>query len=149
MHVYADANAHIHAYTCVYTQKPEGVEEIQRMYKCNTNNIAFVGDRILTDVVFGNMNNMYTIYTQPLTLVNDNKIAKQVYICIYTCIYVYTHECIYEYVLACIHTHVYIYIYRHAKLCVCNHCIHTYIYVIYKNMHKYVYTFTVYLYLYA
>ena len=38
--------------------------------------IAMVGDRILTDVVYGNVNNMYTILVDPITEENDDKVAK-------------------------------------------------------------------------
>ena len=34
-----------------------------------------VGDRLLTDVVFGNMNGMMTVHVRPLTLVGDNKVV--------------------------------------------------------------------------
>jgi phosphatidylglycerophosphatase GEP4 len=37
---------------------------------------AIVGDRILTDVVFGNLCGMMTIHVEPLTLVGDNFMAK-------------------------------------------------------------------------
>ncbi|PVV03543.1 hypothetical protein BB560_001973 [Smittium megazygosporum] len=41
------------------------------------NQIAFIGDRLLTDVVFGNKNGFYTIYlTQPICTKNDNTAAK-------------------------------------------------------------------------
>ena len=37
---------------------------------------AIIGDRILTDVVFGNLHGMMTIHVEPLTLVGDNSMAK-------------------------------------------------------------------------
>lgn len=40
--------------------------------------MAFVGDRLLTDVVFGNQNGLLTIHTQPLTHKGDNWMASKV-----------------------------------------------------------------------
>lgn len=41
--------------------------------------IAFVGDRILTDVVFANMNSMLSIYVEEIiTKQNDNSMASRV-----------------------------------------------------------------------
>ncbi|KNC84350.1 HAD superfamily (subfamily IIIA) phosphatase [Sphaeroforma arctica JP610] len=40
--------------------------------------LAFVGDRLLTDVVFGNLGGMLTIHTQPFSLKRDNRVAKSV-----------------------------------------------------------------------
>ena len=37
-----------------------------------------VGDRLLTDVVFGNLHGMLTVHTQPLTLEGDNKVARAI-----------------------------------------------------------------------
>lgn len=37
--------------------------------------LCFVGDRLLTDVVFGNLHGMLTVHTQPLTLTGDNRPA--------------------------------------------------------------------------
>lgn len=37
--------------------------------------LCFVGDRLLTDVVFGNLHGMLTVHTQPLTLKGDNRPA--------------------------------------------------------------------------
>lgn len=37
--------------------------------------LCFVGDRLLTDVVFGNLNGMLTVHTRPLTLEGDNRPA--------------------------------------------------------------------------
>lgn len=34
-----------------------------------------MGDRLLTDVVFGNLHDMLTVHTQPLTLKGDNRPA--------------------------------------------------------------------------
>lgn len=37
--------------------------------------LCFIGDRLLTDVVFGNLHGMLTVHTQPLTLEGDNRPA--------------------------------------------------------------------------
>ena len=37
--------------------------------------LCVIGDRLLTDVVFGNLHGMMTIHTTPLTLEGDNKPA--------------------------------------------------------------------------
>lgn len=37
--------------------------------------LCFVGDRLLTDVVFGNLHGMFTVHTRPLTLKGDNRPA--------------------------------------------------------------------------
>jgi len=41
-----------------------------------TEQVAMIGDRLLTDVVFGNLHGMVTIHCQPLSIVNDNPAAK-------------------------------------------------------------------------
>ena len=38
--------------------------------------VAMVGDRLLTDIVFGNMHGMYTVHCQPLSTANDNPAAR-------------------------------------------------------------------------
>lgn len=60
------------------TKKPEGGDAIARQLHCDLARAAFVGDRLLTDVVFGNINKMLTIHTQPLTTARDNKLAAKV-----------------------------------------------------------------------
>ena len=42
------------------------------------NHVAMVGDRLLTDVVYGNLNGMYTILVDPITEKNDNFPAKMI-----------------------------------------------------------------------
>ena len=37
--------------------------------------LVMVGDRFLTDVVFGNLHGMLTVHTRQLTSVGDNKVA--------------------------------------------------------------------------
>lgn len=36
-------------------------------FKCDKEQIAVIGDRYLTDILFGNMHGMLTIHTSPLT----------------------------------------------------------------------------------
>jgi phosphatidylglycerophosphatase GEP4 len=47
-------------------KKPGGIEEVKRHFqeRYNTNQMCVVGDRLLTDVVFGNLYDMVTIHTQ-------------------------------------------------------------------------------------
>jgi phosphatidylglycerophosphatase GEP4 len=62
-------------------KKPGGLPEVLRHFSstsCGTNgttidprDICIVGDRILTDVVFGNLHGMYTIHTQALPLLDS------------------------------------------------------------------------------
>ena len=44
--------------------------------KCE--HVAMVGDRVLTDVVYGNLNGMYTVLVDPITEKNDNFPAKMI-----------------------------------------------------------------------
>eukprot|EP00882_Tetradesmus_deserticola_P005622 GHRQ01005918.1.p1 GENE.GHRQ01005918.1~~GHRQ01005918.1.p1 ORF type:complete len:305 (+),score=112.87 GHRQ01005918.1:97-1011(+) len=49
-------------------KKPAGgCEELQQQFKCEPHEMVFVGDRYLTDVVFGNRHGMLTIRVAPLT----------------------------------------------------------------------------------
>eukprot|EP00123_Amoebidium_parasiticum_P022757 comp9427_c0_seq1/m.4479 comp9427_c0_seq1/g.4479 ORF comp9427_c0_seq1/g.4479 comp9427_c0_seq1/m.4479 type:complete len:207 (-) comp9427_c0_seq1:105-725(-) len=59
-------------------KKPEGGNELLSQLGLPSSSVVFVGDRLLTDVVFGNMNGMLTIHTMPLTLKGDNTAAKWV-----------------------------------------------------------------------
>mgnify|MGYP006096656233 CR=1 FL=1 len=56
-------------------KKPEGLQETLDFFQMKPQELAVVGDRILTDIVFGNLHGMTTIHTQPLTTKNDNKLA--------------------------------------------------------------------------
>lgn len=38
--------------------------------------VAMVGDRLLTDITFGNLHGMYTVHCQPLSTTNDNPAAR-------------------------------------------------------------------------
>jgi phosphatidylglycerophosphatase GEP4 len=59
-------------------KKPGGLSEVLRHFNSSSGtaidprDICIVGDRILTDVVFGNLHGMYTIHTQALPLVVDD-----------------------------------------------------------------------------
>ena len=53
-------------------QKPDGMNQVLSHFQdkgieIKPNQIVMIGDRYLTDIVFGNINGMYTIYTHPLT----------------------------------------------------------------------------------
>ena len=58
-----------------FGKKPEGLQETLDFFQMKPRELAVVGDRILTDIVFGNLHGMTTIHTQPLTTKNDNKLA--------------------------------------------------------------------------
>ena len=45
------------------------------MLQVRLDELCFVGDRLLTDVVFGNLHGMLTVHTRPLTLKGDNRPA--------------------------------------------------------------------------
>ena len=57
-------------------KKPSGLQETLNHFQLEKHELAVVGDRLLTDVVFGNLHGMYTIHVQILTLENDNPLAK-------------------------------------------------------------------------
>lgn|SRR3990167_3856243 len=66
-------------------QKPGGIEEVIHHFSSNsdqktldvqTKEIICVGDRVLTDVYFGNKYDMYTIYTNPLTKRGENNVVR-------------------------------------------------------------------------
>jgi phosphatidylglycerophosphatase GEP4 len=48
------------------TKKPGGIEEVKQHFqdRFDTSQMCVIGDRLLTDVVFGNLYNMVTIHTQ-------------------------------------------------------------------------------------
>eukprot|EP00039_Didymoeca_costata_P010300 m.138435 g.138435 ORF g.138435 m.138435 type:complete len:212 (+) comp14778_c1_seq4:133-768(+) len=49
------------------SKKPRGGKIVSENLGIRSNKIAFIGDRVLTDVVHGNLNGMFTILTDPLT----------------------------------------------------------------------------------
>ena len=66
-------------------KKPAGGRELMEWFEARdseskgavaAHEIAFVGDRLLTDVVFGNLLGMLTIHVKPLTLTGDNVAAR-------------------------------------------------------------------------
>ena len=68
-------------------KKPEGFDELHAWFRAldhpglatvAPHELAMVGDRLLTDVVFGNLHGMLTVHVRPLTLVGDNTVAKVV-----------------------------------------------------------------------
>ncbi|KAI9098810.1 mitochondrial PGP phosphatase [Phlyctochytrium arcticum] len=57
-------------------KKPAGGQDAIDHFKVSPSSIGVVGDRILTDVVYGNMSGMFTIHvTKIITKQNDNKAA--------------------------------------------------------------------------
>ncbi|CAM9887727.1 unnamed protein product [Choristocarpus tenellus] len=62
-------------------KKPGGIEDVLDFFsdregsKVKAEELCIVGDRLLTDVVFGNLHGMFTVHTSPLTLEGDNKPA--------------------------------------------------------------------------
>ena len=62
------------------TKKPDGFESIMRHFNSRRaeeepimpHQVACIGDRLLTDVVFGNLHGMVTVHVEPLTLKGDN-----------------------------------------------------------------------------
>ncbi|GAM24379.1 hypothetical protein SAMD00019534_075540 [Acytostelium subglobosum LB1] len=59
------------------TKKPEGIEAVIKHFNdTEPSRIIMVGDRFLTDILFGNLYGMMTIYTSPITSVGDNGAVK-------------------------------------------------------------------------
>lgn len=56
-------------------KKPLGTESIAESFSCKAEEMIMVGDRLLTDTLFGNRAGMVTIHTGVLTLKGDNKPA--------------------------------------------------------------------------
>ncbi|CAM9496555.1 unnamed protein product [Ectocarpus sp. 6 AP-2014] len=64
-------------------KKPGGIADVLAFFEgkdpeggtVQLDELCFVGDRLLTDVVFGNLHGMLTVHTQPLTLKGDNRPA--------------------------------------------------------------------------
>lgn len=57
-------------------KKPGGFHEVMHHFADvveSASDVCIVGDRILTDIVFGNLHGMYTIHTKPLSL-EDNSV---------------------------------------------------------------------------
>lgn len=54
-----------------------GREEVERHFGCNAEEIVVVGDRCLTDIVYGNRNGCLTILTAPLASNRDPMVVQQ------------------------------------------------------------------------
>ncbi|MED6146352.1 Phosphatidylglycerophosphate phosphatase 1, chloroplastic/mitochondrial [Stylosanthes scabra] len=60
-------------------KKPAGTaEEVEKHFGCESSQLIMVGDRPLTDIVYGNRNGFLTILTEPLSLAEEPFIVKQV-----------------------------------------------------------------------
>ena len=65
-------------------KKPEGLPEVLRFFEaqCGTavrpEELCVIGDRVLTDVVFGNLHGALTVHVRPLTTAGDNAVARLV-----------------------------------------------------------------------
>ena len=53
-------------------KKPSGINAALDYFSCNPRELVMFGDRIFTDIVFGNRYGMLTAYTTPLTGKGDN-----------------------------------------------------------------------------
>lgn len=53
-------------------KKPEGYGDVAEWFDCDLNQIVMIGDRLLTDTLFGNRAGLLTIHTGILTLKGDN-----------------------------------------------------------------------------
>lgn len=57
-------------------KKPDGAEMLSKYFGCKNEEIVIIGDRISTDVVYGNRINACTILvTEIITTVGDNSLA--------------------------------------------------------------------------
>ncbi|XVF58538.1 hypothetical protein PTKIN_Ptkin07bG0074200 [Pterospermum kingtungense] len=60
-------------------KKPAGTaEEIEKHFGCKSSQLIMVGDRPFTDIVYGNRNGFFTVLTEPLSLVEEPFIVRQV-----------------------------------------------------------------------
>lgn len=59
-------------------KKPGGISEVKKYFGCDPVELVMFGDRIFTDVVFGNRYGMLTIHTALLTEEGDNTAAAKV-----------------------------------------------------------------------
>ncbi len=53
------------------TKKPNGFRSITKLTKCKPKEIAFIGDRIYTDIVFANKHKAYSIKVEPINTQKD------------------------------------------------------------------------------
>ncbi len=56
-------------------KKPLGTECVSQQFSCTPEKILMVGDRLLTDILFGNRAGLLTVHTGVLTTAGDNKMA--------------------------------------------------------------------------
>ena len=59
-------------------KKPAGIESVIQFFSCDPAELVMFGDRIFTDIVFGNRYGMLTIHTALLTEEGDNPEAAKV-----------------------------------------------------------------------
>jgi phosphatidylglycerophosphatase GEP4 len=59
-------------------KKPAGIKYVESMLPCERYEIVMIGDRVLTDVVFGNIHEMLTIHSALLTEEGDNPTAAKI-----------------------------------------------------------------------
>lgn len=59
-------------------KKPGGIESVTEYFNCEPQELVMFGDRIFTDIVFGNRYGMLTVHTALLTEEGDNKAAVKI-----------------------------------------------------------------------
>ena len=59
-------------------KKPGGMSEVRKYFGCDPTELVMFGDRVFTDVVFGNRYGMLTVHTALLTEEGDNKASAKV-----------------------------------------------------------------------
>ena len=60
-------------------QKPHAIEDVMSEFRdCHPRELVMVGDRYLTDVLFGNLHGMYTIRTSVITQEGENIAVRMV-----------------------------------------------------------------------
>eukprot|EP01126_Amoeba_proteus_P061533 TRINITY_DN8270_c0_g1_i1.p1 TRINITY_DN8270_c0_g1~~TRINITY_DN8270_c0_g1_i1.p1 ORF type:complete len:246 (+),score=20.65 TRINITY_DN8270_c0_g1_i1:428-1165(+) len=60
-------------------QKPSGMLDVQRHLSVNPQEVVVIGDRYMTDILFGNLNGCLTIYSVPLVNHGENVIVRMVF----------------------------------------------------------------------
>ena len=61
---------------CQFTTREAEMEGI--CYRCSADKLIMVGDRYLTDIVYGNRNGLLTIRPAPLTMKGDPSVVRMV-----------------------------------------------------------------------
>lgn len=59
-------------------KKPSGIDAVKNYFGCNPQELVMFGDRVFTDIVFGNRYSMLTIMTALLTPEGDNQTAAKI-----------------------------------------------------------------------